>query len=230
MGVSFRVDPIDRQVKTLLAGLNEQRKAMAAQFAREEIARAEAINKAATGGEVKYTVSVDGRVGAPLESVNTRGGSIVAEFNLGTDVLRWIADKLKARSPSRSGRYIAAQVMFADGREASPYGRVPPADEYVFLDTAPYAPKIEMGKTRSGRSFTLSASNARVYDRTAKEARSKFRDIADIQYSFRQLAGHHAKAYRRVKAYTDRHGRGRKGREAATVVGAPAIVVKMKGL
>src|SRR4249919_3641720 len=166
MGVSFRVDPIDKMTRTLLAGLNEQRKTMAAQFAREEIARAEAVNKAATGGEVKYTVSVDGRVGAPLESVNTSGGSIIAEFNLGTDVLRWIADKLKARSPSRSGRYIAAQVMFADGRETSPYGHVPPADEYVFLDPAPYAPKIEMGRTKSGRSFTLSASNARVYDRT----------------------------------------------------------------
>jgi hypothetical protein len=229
MGVSFRVDPIDRMTKTLLAGLNEQRKEMAAQFAREEIARAEAINKSATGGEVKYTVSVDGRVGAPLESVNTNGGSIVAEFNLGTDVLRWIADTLKARSPSRSGRYIAAQIMLADGRETSPYGRVPPADEYVFLDTAPYSPKIEMGKTKAGRSFTLSASNARVYDRTAKEARSRFKDIADIQYSFRQLAGHHAKAYRRVKAYADPHGRGRAGREAGTVVGAPAIVVKMKG-
>lgn len=229
MAVSFRADPIDRMTRTLLAGLNEQRKVMAAQFAREEIARAEAINKVATGGEVKYTVSVDGRVGAPLESVNTSGGSIIVEFNLGTDVLRWIADKLKARSPPGTGRYIGAQIMLADGREVSPYGRVPPADEYVFLDTAPYSPKIEMGKTKSGRSFTISASNARVYDRTAKEARSMFKDIADIQYSFRQLAGHHPHAYRRVKAYADHHGRGRAGREADTVVGAPAIVVKMKG-
>jgi hypothetical protein len=218
MGVSFRVDPIDKMTRTLLAGLNEQRKTMAAQFARDEIAKAEAVNKAATGGEVKYTVSVDGRVGAPLESVNTKGGTIVAEFNLGADVLRWIADKLKARSPSRSGRYVAAQVMLADGRETSPYGRVPPADAYMFVDTAPYAAKIEMGKTKSGRSFTISASNARVYDRTAKEARSLFKDVADIQYSFTSLAA----------AYTFRSvGRRRRvGGQQRTAT----IVVKMKGL
>jgi hypothetical protein len=217
MGVSFRVDPIDKMTRTLLAGLNEQRKVMAAQFAREEIAKAEAINKAATGGEVKYTVSVDGRVGAPLESVNTKGGSIIVEFNLGTDVLRWIADKLKARSPSRSGRYIAAQIMLADGREVSPYGRVPPADLYTFVDTAPYAAKIEMGKTKSGRSFTINASNARVYDRTAKEARSLFKDIADIKYGFTSLA----------QSYTFRtHGRTRRQGGAAR---SGAIFVKMKG-
>lgn len=217
MGVSFRVDPIDKMTKTLLTGLNEQRKAMAARFAREEIAKAESINKSATGGEVKYTVSVDGRVGAPLESVNTKGGTIVAEFNLGADVLRWIADKLKARSPSRSGRYIGAQIMLADGRETSPYGRVPAADAYMFVDTAPYAAKIEAGKTKSGRTFTISASNARVYERTAKEARSLFKDVADIQYSFASLAG--AYAFRTV-------GRRRRvGGQQRTA----AIVVKMKG-
>lgn len=218
MAVSFRADPIDRMTRTLLAGLNEQRKVMAAQFAREEIARAEAINKVATGGEVKYTVSVDGRVGAPLESVNTSGGSIIAEFNLGTDVLRWIADKLKARSPSRTGRYIGAQIMLADGREVSPYGRVPPADEYTFVDTAPYAAKIEAGKTKSGRTFTISTSNARVYERTAREARSLFKDVADIQYGFTSLA----------QAYTfQTHGRRRRiGGKQRTA----GIMVKMKGL
>jgi len=216
MAVSFRADPIDRMTRTLLAGLNEQRTAMAAEFAREEIARAEAVNKVATGGEVKYTVSVDGRVGAPLESVNTNGGTIVAEFNIGADVLRWIADKLKARSPSRTGRYIGAQIMLADGREVSPYGRVPPADFYMFVDTVPYGPKIEMGKTKSGRSFVIQASNARVYDRTAKEARSQFKDIADIKYGFTSLA----------QAYTfQTHGRRRRiGGQQRT----PAIIVKMK--
>jgi hypothetical protein len=222
MGVSFRVDPIDRQVKTLLAGLDEQRKAMAAQFAREEIARAEAINKAATGGEVKHTVSVDGRVGAPLESVNTKGGSIVVEFNLGADVLRWIADKLKARSPSRSGRYIAAQVMLADGRETSPYGRVPAAEEYVFLDTAPYSPKIEMGKTKAGRSLRPARMRVSMIA-FAKEARAC---SARLGYPVQLPFGHWRLS--EGESLCDPHGRGR-GSRAGTVV-APAIVVKMKGL
>jgi hypothetical protein len=218
MGVNFRADPIDRMTKTLLAGLNEQRKVMAAEFAREEIARAEAINKVATGGEVKYTVSVDGRVGAPLESVNTDGGSIVVEFNLGADVLRWIADVLKARSPSRTGRYIGAQIMLADGRETSPYGRVPPADVYTFVDTAPYAAKIEIGKTKSGRSFVIQASNGRVYERTATEARAQFREIAEIKFGWTTLA----------QSYTfQTHGRRRRKGGSAK---SPAIFVKMKGL
>lgn len=226
MRFQFRIDPIDRVVKGLLTGLAVERQRMAAEFARAEIDRAEAINAAATGHKPKYTVSVDGRVGAPLESVNTRGGQIVVEFNLGVDVIRWIAAKLRERSPYRSGRYVGGQKLYADGREISPYGRIPDADEYTFIDLVPYAGKIERGATHSGRTFTLQPSKSAVYERTAKEAKSQFRDVASIEFRWQSSPGGH----KRTKAYRDPRGRGRRGRSAHTTLEAPSIIVKMKGL
>jgi hypothetical protein len=227
MPIQFRVDPIERAAKVLLTGLDEARREMAAQFARDEIARAEAINRAATGQTPKHTVSVDGRVGAPLESVNTKGGHIDVEFNLGVDVIKWIATRLRERSPHRSGRYVGGQKLYADGREISPYGRIPPAEEYTFVDLVPYAGKIETGTTKSGRVFVLEASKARVYERTAKEAKGQFKDVADIAFAWIQSPGGHT----RVKAYVQRGRRSsRRGRGAHTTLQAPSIIVKMKGL
>ena len=49
----------------------------------------------------------------------------------------------------------------------------PLASEYVFLNTVPYARKIEIGKTESGRDFVIQVPN-RIYERTANDAQARF--------------------------------------------------------
>lgn len=49
-----------------------------------------------------------------------------------------------------------------------------------------YARKIEFGKTESGRDFVISVPN-HIYERVAEDARTKFRDVADIAYEVRAV-------------------------------------------
>jgi hypothetical protein len=187
MAVRVKIDPVDREIAAMVRSdlsRGEQAKA-AAQFAREGFQEADQNNALILGRKVPHTVTVDGARGVPLESVNPDGGSIIFEWEVVTDVLKWIADTLKERSPRVSGDYIAGHTLFADGAEVPIGAVIPNAEEYVFLNTVPYSRKIEVGKTKTGRAFVIQVEN-RIYERTARDARSRFGNVADISFAFRQ--------------------------------------------
>lgn len=220
MALKIKIDPVERATEASVRAdlsLPEQRRA-AAQFAQEGLNEAKEINRRILGRVPPYTTTVNGHEGAPLESVNPDGGSIIFEFELATEVLQWIGEALLERSPVVSGAYKRGHTLFADGQETTLGGNIPPADEYVFLNEVPYARKIEIGKTESGRDFVIQVEN-RIYERTAKDARAKFGNTVEIKFVYRQL----------TNAYTLRqsHGR-RKDRARGAPVSAPAIIVKPK--
>lgn len=167
-----------------------------AEFAEDQRDVTLAANRQALGRETPFTQFVDGRQGAPLDSVNPDRGSIVFEFELFTGVLEWIWAELVHRSPigpvGGAGTYREAHQLFADGREVA-IGAVPVAAEYSFTNTVPYARRIEIGRTRTGRDFVISVPN-RIYDRVSHEAASRFSNIARISYTFRALAGGRGRA------------------------------------
>jgi hypothetical protein len=71
--------------------------------------------------------------------------------------------------------------LLADGAEVDPSGaNVPPADEYVFINTVPYARRIERGSS--------SQAPDGVYQAVAMLARGRFGNIARITYSFRTVS------------------------------------------
>lgn len=216
MAIRVRLDPIAKDLRVLAQGGTEkERQELVARFARDEIAKADEINRRALGRTAEKSVTVDGRRGAALNTVKADGGIIVAEWNVFVDVLVWIYHELVRRSPRVSGEYIKGHRLFADGAEVSASERAPPpASEYTFLNLVPYARKIEIGKTKSGRDFVIQVPN-RIYERVAQDARSRFGNVADIRFSYRETIG----------AYRVRHGR-RGGSEAMR---APAIIVKLKG-
>lgn len=220
MALSVKIDPVEKVTAVSLRrdlSTPEARK-IAADFARAGLEEAKRINQRALGRVPPYTQTVDGKAGAPLESVNPDGGSIIFEFELVTGVLQWIARELTARSPVVSGAYRAGHKLFADGAETTLGGNIPPADEYVFLNAVPYARKIEVGKTEAGRSFVIQVQN-KIYQRTASDARKQFGPAADIRFEFRQT----------TKAYTLRRSQGRhRARQAGSAISAPAIIVKSK--
>lgn len=220
MAISVKIDPVERVTTASIRAdlsLPEQRKA-AAEFARQGIEEAKQINRSVLGRVPPYITTVDGRQGAALESVNPDGGQIITEFELVGDVLVWIASELEARSPVASGRYRRGHTLFADGREIPRGAAVPPASEYIYLNREPYARKIEIGKTESGRAFVIQVPN-RIYERTAKDARSRFGNIADIQFAYREMAS----------AYMLRRSSGRRrDRRAGATVSSPAIIVRLR--
>lgn len=228
MALRVKIDPIERvTTATLRADLSlPEQKAAAAAFARQGIEDAKAHNKRVLGAIPPYVTTVDGRQGAPLESVNPYGGQIITEFELVGEVLVWIATELVARSPMpgispfSSGLYSNSHMLFADGVEVDASSVVQQAEEYVFLNPLPYSRKLEIGKTKSGRDFLVSVPN-RIYERTADDAKRRFSNIARIKFSYRSpIIGYQA-AGTAGAALSKRGGIERETR-------VPAIIVTMR--
>lgn len=219
MAVKIKIDPLAIDIPAMLSGgsIAEQKK-VAAQFARDGIQKADDINQRILGRIPPRTITVDGSRGASLESVNPDGGSIIVEYELIGGVLKWVADTLLARAPRLSGKYQRGIILLADGQEIPIDGEIPQAEEYIFIDTEPYARKIEIGKTKAGRDFVIQVPN-RIFERTAIDARGRFGNQADIKFGYRELA----------KAYTLRtsHGR-RKDRQRGSAVSSPAIIIRYR--
>jgi hypothetical protein len=190
MAVKVKITPFERTIKLVVDGrLSPQaRSERIAAFARDEIAAADEQNRRAFGTVPAKTVTVDGREGAPLESVNPDRGVIIAEWQMIGQVIAWIAATLAARSPVLSGRYQKSHTLYADGTEVLASEDVPPASEYIFLNPLPYSRKIEFGQTKSGRPFVVQVEN-RIYERTAVDAQARFGNLAKIRFTYAAAVG-----------------------------------------
>lgn len=232
MALTVRIQPVEKSVAAIIrADLDPatQKKAAAA-FARAGIDEATATNRQILGREPPLTITVDGRKNAPLESVNPNGGTIIAEWELVEGLLQWIAAELVARSPVVSGAYKRGHTLFADGVEIPVGAAIPPADEYVFINLVPYARRIEVGKTKTGRQFVLQVPN-KIYERTQKDARRRFGNQADISLSYRSAMGAYTlKHDQPERSFTSGKMRIRPGirkdRGKGSVVEPPAIIIR----
>ncbi|WAJ29325.1 hypothetical protein [Antarcticirhabdus aurantiaca] len=148
-----------------------------AAFALEKISEAKQINAGPGGQPAPHLQIVDGREGAPLASVKP-DGIIVAKFSLVAEILRWIDAELVKVSPVREGDYRKSHVLFADGNELNLGTGVPRAREFVFLNTQPYARKIERGSSKQAPQG--------VYEAVAVVADKRFGNIAGVYYGFRE--------------------------------------------
>ncbi len=206
----------------IFAGAADDLHALAASFAAQAIAEVDASNRNILGRLPPPTITVDGRSGADLARVDLTHGLIVVDWDIVGDVLVWIGETLRERSPFRSGRYRDSHTLFADGVEVDIGGQVPQASEYVFLNPVPYARKIEIGQTRSGRAFVIQVPN-RIYERTAADARARFGNVASIKDTYRAPLGGALLKYVPI--------RGAASRVASSVereLRVPAIVVTLK--
>lgn len=188
MAVATRIEPLSRDLSILVDDTlspKAQSKAIAA-FARGELKEAQEINGRALGRVPRHKTWVDGRAEAPLDSVKPDGGRIVFAFEILVDVLQFIAATLREKSPvgpPDGGHYRDSHKLFADGVAADAL-RPPPAAEYVWLNTAPYARKIEVGSMR----MTVPGSD-HVYEQTRQIAARRFGNTAAIRFTYRSTVG-----------------------------------------
>jgi len=159
----------------------EARQKLAAREARRILSEAQATNARVLGEAPQHRQIVDGRVGAPLESVNPDRGKIVFEFSLVGPVLEWIDEQLVLNSPVLTGRYRDSHVLLADGVEVDVDAgeKVPKAEVYTFTNVQPYARKIERGLSDQAPDG--------VFEVVADTARRRFGNIANIRFSYRSL-------------------------------------------
>lgn len=178
MSLKTRVEPIDRDIELMLSeDLSPKAQSRKfAEFASGQINEVREVNRTILGRLPRYTVSVDGRMGAALETVKP-DGYVIAEFELFDDVLAWIGEQLEKHSPFLTGRYRKSHSVFADGIEVDLGAVIPNAAEYVFINSMPYARKIERGQS--------SQAPDGVYQVVATLARRRFGNIAKIGFSYR---------------------------------------------
>lgn len=182
MALKTRVDPIDRDIELMLSEeLSEKAQSRVfAEFAGAQIADARNTNRQILGRLPRETVTVDGRQGAPLDTVRP-DGVIIAEFQLFDDVLIWIADQLEKHSPIKTGRFRKNNTLFADGIETQVGSKLPDAEEFVFTNTLPYTRKIERGQS--------SQAPDGVFQVVATLAQRRFGNVAKVTFSYRTALG-----------------------------------------
>lgn len=202
-----------------------------ADFARAAFEEIDRENLAALGKNVAVKVTVDGRSNVPLESVKPAAGVIEFEWQMVDDVLHWIWQALKDRSPVNSGGYRDSHVLLADGAQVNPEATIPPAARFVFANSEPYARRLEIGKTESGRDFVVQVAN-HIYERTAKDAAARFGNQAHIEFGFYQLEGAY-QLHRNQRSRAFSSGRRytapgiRSDRTSGRSVPSPAIIVEL---
>lgn len=106
--------------------------------------------------------------------------------------LQWIAQKLIDSSPVVSGDYRDHHTLFGDGEVIATANDIvsgadiPNAKTYYYSNPVPYARRLEVGVTKSGRAFVIQVP-PHIYERVANEASGKF-DNADIRFAFATIA------------------------------------------
>lgn len=228
MAVKTKIEPLAQTIKLVVANtisLDAQKRAVA-NFAKGAIEQADSTNRRVLGRVPPRTITVDGKQGAPLTDVKPDGGTIIVEYELITDVLVWIGDMLRARSPVVSGKYRDSWTLLADGTEVGESGSIPGAETYTFVNEVPYARKIEVGLTKAGKPFVVQVPN-RIAERTAKDAASRFGNIAKIRSTFISLTNGYQLKNDAVSR--SKRGRIRIRNRAGTEITYPAIEVSLKG-
>lgn len=189
--------------------------------------------KVANAGHAKIMQEQTGRAGiAPdfdayantpsntnLETVRLPG-PIVYRYRYFREIITQAFLMLRSAGPMRSGAYASAHTLYVNGVSVRG-GTVPfikAGDEIMIVNTVPYARKIEVGRTRAGRSFTIQESQSRVYQRVRDRLRSQYSKLTHIDMNFVSLSD----AY--LLRHTSNSRRRRRDRRAGVPVTYPALV------
>jgi hypothetical protein len=176
MAVRTKVEPLDRDIALILnQELGPQaRSAIIAKHAREALREGQEKNRRALGRTPPHKTFVDGQQGKEPEQVRP-DGKIVFEFELFDEMLGWIGEQLVLHSPVLSGRFARSFILLADGSETRLGQKAPLASEYVFINTQPYARKLE-------REYGL-------FEAVAALGRKRFGNMAKINFSYQAWGG-----------------------------------------
>lgn len=117
-------------------------------------------------------------------------GPIVFKYDYRRAIVDAAMAALRAASPAQTGKYRDSHTLFVNGAAVSSLpSRLAPDDEIMIANPVPYARRLEVGKTRSGRSFVLAVED-RIYERVAKRVLApRYRSVAKIEFNYATLPG-----------------------------------------
>lgn len=171
--------------------------------------------------------------GKPVESVVIPGPIVYRYRHIG-DIITFALDALVRASPIRSGRYADSHTVFVNGTQHNGKVKIGPRDSVMIANPVPYARRLEIGKTQSGRDFVLQVPN-RIYERVAKRVLvPKYRNVAKITFGYVSISG----AYKTKGKLSTHYGTGKaaglrgggtmrkRNQKAGKAIMAPAIFIE----
>lgn len=161
-------------------------KALLLRVARQGHARIMADATARAGYPPQWQAYANRPGNADLRSV-ILPGPIVYHYRYFSEIAEVALTALQRLSPVRSGLYAKSHTIYVNG---APVGRAPRmlTEEIVISNPVPYARKLEIGKTKSGRAFVIQVPN-RIYERVASALRSRYGKVAKVRFAYIKIAG-----------------------------------------
>lgn len=198
----------ERDLRIATAGLEPE--AISKELAR--FARAELAKAIVAGASPQYGRYVNGRAGAPEESV-VAPGPIVYEFTNWPLIINAALAELQKRAPRKSGRFASSFIVIAGGHVVTDFKAIPADGEAIITNFQPYVRKAEAGR--------LGTPRRRLFDGTKNVLARRFTGAFAFETRFLDIkSGVHAMIPYRLK----RSG-ARKDRQAGMPISYPAILI-----
>ena len=171
------------------------------------------------------------RPGNPIENV-TIPGAIVHHYDYRHEVIQVCLKLLRLQGPKNHGLYHDSHRIFINGIMAEQMPRtLGDSDEVMIANLTPYARRIEVGKTESGRTFTLLAEHSAVYERVLRRMQRRYLNVVGMGMVYTKLPG----ATIRTRLLSERYWatEGRRGRvwrirkqHIGKYITTPAIMIR----
>jgi hypothetical protein len=155
-------------------------------------------------------------------------GPIVYNYRYLSDLIKFALEELRRQSPVTSGEYKRSHTVYVND---APVGDTIPTnikagDRIYIANPVPYARRLEIGRTRSGRSFLIQVPN-RIYERVTQMTQAEGKGRAKVRMGYVDL-GSHALTKNQPTGIMTRRGWGysriqRRDRLAGAAVTSPAI-------
>jgi len=153
---------------------------------------------------------VDGRLGAPEESVKPYG-VIRYEFVFASEAATFALKEAQEMSPVDSGAFRRAWFLMVDGKEVAADAIPPSARRIVLTNDRPYARKIEVG------AMTVRVPPG-IVDRLQRVVLRRFGNSVEADVQYIELAG----------GYRLKRDGGRKGRRKGDPLTYPALIMTVR--
>jgi hypothetical protein len=138
----------------------------------------------------ELTVVVDGRPGGSLAGVR-HDSTVVLDWNYLREATDAAIHYLQIKGPIRSGDWRKSIVALINGEEWD-LGKPIPANvqSSVVVVTVPYARRLEVGRTRSGRPFVIQVEQHFV-EHVSMLLNQRLRDLATFTFGYIDLDNAH---------------------------------------
>jgi hypothetical protein len=152
----------------------------------------------------------------------------VLDWNYLTEAVIKTVGYLRLHGPVLKGEWKNSIVCLINGHQQDPEEPIPSdTREATIAVTVPYARKLEVGRTQSGRAFSIQVP-LHFVEHSMIKLRNQMRDLATFEFTYIDLAGAHINTSQAGTHRRDfRHGKARiASRRKDTTVRYPAIVIR----